>query len=72
MDWDRLRIFHIVDAGSFSHASEEINTSQSAISRQVSNLEYEVGMPLFTDTLEDLYLPSRVNYFISGQEILLI
>ena len=48
MDLDRLRIFHIVaDAGSFSHASEEINTSQSAISRQVSNLEYEVGMPLF-------------------------
>ena len=48
MDWDKLRIFHIVaDAGSFSHASEEINTSQSAISRQVSNLEYEVGMPLF-------------------------
>ena len=48
MDWDRLRIFHIVaDAGSFSHASEEINTSQSAISRQVSNLEYELGMPLF-------------------------
>ena len=48
MDWDRLRIFHIVaDAGSFSHASEDINTSQSAISRQVSNLEYEVGMPLF-------------------------
>ena len=48
MDWDRLRIFHIVaDAGSFSHASEEINTSQSAISRQISNLEYEVGIPLF-------------------------
>ncbi|MDG2187412.1 MAG: LysR family transcriptional regulator [Hyphomicrobiales bacterium] len=48
MDWDRLRIFHIVaDAGSFSRASEEINTSQSAISRQISNLEYEVGIPLF-------------------------
>ena len=48
MDWDRLRIFHVVaDAGSFSHASEEINTSQSAISRQISNLEYEVGIPLF-------------------------
>jgi len=48
MDWDRLRIFHIVaDAGSFSHASEEINTSQSAISRQISNLEHEVGIPLF-------------------------
>jgi DNA-binding transcriptional LysR family regulator len=48
MDWDRLRIFHIVaDAGSFSHASEDLNTSQSAISRQISNLEYEIGMPLF-------------------------
>ena len=48
MDWDRLRIFHIVaDAGSFSHASEDLNTSQSAISRQMSNLEYELGIPLF-------------------------
>jgi len=48
MDWDRLRIFHIVaDAGSFSHASEDLNTSQSAISRQISNLEYEIGIPLF-------------------------
>jgi len=48
MDWDRLRIFHIVaDAGSFSHASEDLYTSQSAISRQISNLEYEIGIPLF-------------------------
>ena len=48
MDWDRLRIFHIVaDAGSFSHASDDLNTSQSAISRQISNLEYEIGIPLF-------------------------
>lgn len=48
MDWDRLRIFHIVaDAGSFSRASEVTDTSQSAISRQISNLEYEVGIPLF-------------------------
>jgi len=48
MDWDRLRIFHIVaDAGSFSHASEDLHTSQSAISRQISNLEYEIGIPLF-------------------------
>ena len=48
MDWDRLRIFHIVaDAGSFKRASDVIDTSQSAISRQISNLEYEVGIPLF-------------------------
>ncbi|MEM8750781.1 MAG: LysR family transcriptional regulator [Pseudomonadota bacterium] len=48
MDWDRLRIFHrVAKAGSFTHASEVLNLSQSAISRQVSALEGEVGVPLF-------------------------
>ena len=48
MDWERLKIFHIVaDAGSFTHASEEMNLSQSAVSRQISSLENEVGIELF-------------------------
>nr|HIL75088.1 LysR family transcriptional regulator [Rhodospirillales bacterium] len=35
MDWDKLRIFHAVaEVGSFTHASEALNLSQSAISRQ--------------------------------------
>ena len=48
MDWDKLKIFHTVaEASSFTKASTILNLSQSAISRQISNLEYEVGIPLF-------------------------
>ena len=48
MDWDKLRIFHsVADAGSFTHAAEQLNLSQSAISRQISALESDLGVPLF-------------------------
>ena len=48
MDWDKLRIFHAVaEAGSFTHAGEELNLSQSAVSRQISALEDSLGVPLF-------------------------
>lgn len=48
MDWDKLRIFHAVaEAGSFTHAGETLNLSQSAVSRQVSALEESLHIPLF-------------------------
>lgn len=48
VDWDKLRIFHAVaDAGSFTHAGETLNLSQSAVSRQISALEHSLGTPLF-------------------------
>ena len=48
MDWDKLRVFHAVaDAGSFTHAGEMLNLSQSAVSRQVSALEEDLGIALF-------------------------
>jgi len=48
MDWDKLRIFHAVaKAGSFTHAGETLNLSQSAVSRQISSLEKNLGVPLF-------------------------
>ena len=48
MDWDKLRIFKTVaEIGSFTHAGETINLSQSAVSRQVSALEDDLGFPLF-------------------------
>lgn len=48
MDWDKLRIFHAAaQAGSFTHAGETLNMSQSAVSRQVSALEHDLGLPLF-------------------------
>lgn len=48
MDWDRLRIFHIVTgAGSFTRAAEQLHLSQSAISRQIQALEESLGLALF-------------------------
>ncbi|PTM92627.1 LysR family transcriptional regulator VtlR [Mycoplana dimorpha] len=48
LDWDKLRIFHAAaEAGSFTHAALKLHLSQSAISRQVSALEQDVGIKLF-------------------------
>src|SRR5215218_11059725 len=48
MDWDKLRVFHAAaEAGSFTHAGEQLALSQSAVSRQVSALESELGVSLF-------------------------
>lgn len=48
LDWDKLRIFHAAaEAGSFTHAAEKLHLSQSAISRQVSALEMDIGAKLF-------------------------
>ncbi len=48
MDWDKLRVFHAVaEAGSFTHAGELLNLSQSAVSRQISALEESLSVPLF-------------------------
>ncbi len=48
MDWDKLRIFHAVaEAGSFTHAGEQLNLSQSAVSRQIAALEEYLQTSLF-------------------------
>ena len=48
LDWDKLRVFHAVaEAGSFTHASESLNLSQSAVSRQIGALEESLGVSLF-------------------------
>lgn len=48
MDWDKLRVFHAVaEAGSFTHAGDQLRLSQSAVSRQISALEESLDTPLF-------------------------
>ncbi|MCB8875027.1 LysR family transcriptional regulator [Acidisoma silvae] len=48
MDWDKLRVFHsVAEAGSFTHAGDTLNLSQSAVSRQISALEEALQVPLF-------------------------
>ena len=69
MDWDKLRVFHAVaEAGSFTHAGETLNLSQSAVSRQISQLEDSLKVMLFhrharglmlTEQGETLYRTAR-------------
>lgn len=60
MDWDKLRIFHAAaEAGSFTHAGDTLNLSQSAVSRQVSALEYDLGVTLFNRHARGLVLTEQ-------------
>jgi len=60
LDWDKLRVFHAAaEAGSFTHAAEKLHLSQSAISRQVSALEQDVGVPLFNRHARGLVLTEQ-------------
>src|SRR5947207_1736597 len=60
MDWDKLRVFHAVaEAGSFTHAGEALNLSQSAVSRQISALEESLSVPLFHRDARGLILTER-------------
>jgi len=48
MDWDKLRIFHkVANAGSLTHAGEELHLSQSAVSRHIRALEESLNVTLF-------------------------
>ncbi|MFJ8065019.1 LysR family transcriptional regulator [Psychrobacillus sp. NPDC096426] len=48
MDFDQLHYFQILaNVGNFTKASEELSLSQPALSRSISRLEEELGVPLF-------------------------
>ena len=72
LDWDKLRVFHAAaEAGSFTHAAETLRLSQSAISRQVSALEHDVGVPLFHRHARGLVLTEQGEMlFGTASEIL--
>lgn len=72
MDWDKLRIFHAAaNAGSFTHAGESLNMSQSAVSRQVSSLEKDLGVPLFHRHARGLVLTEQGDLlFRAANEIM--
>lgn len=72
MNWDKLRIFHVVaETGSFTGAGRILNLSQSAVSRQIRGLEDSLNLPLFhrharglllTEQGEELYHTVRDIY----------
>ena len=72
MDWDKLRVFHAVaEAGSFTHAGDTLNLSQSAVSRQVSSLEESLAVPLFHRHARGLMLTEQGEIlFKTAREIL--
>jgi DNA-binding transcriptional LysR family regulator len=73
MDWDKLRIFHAAaQAGSFTHAGERLNMSQSAVSRQVSALEHDLGVALFHRHARGLILTEQGEHlFAAANEVLI-
>ena len=72
MDWDKLRVFHsAAEAGSFTHAGEALRMSQSAVSRQVSALEKDLGVPLFHRHARGLVLTEQGEVlFRTASEVL--
>ncbi|WP_018698738.1 LysR family transcriptional regulator [Amorphus coralli] len=73
MDWDKLKVFHAAaQAGSFTHAGEALNMSQSAVSRQVSALEHELGVPLFHRHARGLVLTEQGEHlFRTAREVVM-
>jgi len=71
MDWDKLRIFHIVAAsGSFTHAGEKLNLSQSAVSRQIKALEASLDTILFNRHARGLSLTDEgETLFKTAEEV---
>tara|TARA_B100000745_G_C20144331_1_gene392398 strand:- start:693 stop:1583 length:891 start_codon:yes stop_codon:yes gene_type:complete len=63
MDWDKLKIFYAVaESGSFTKATINLNLSQSAISRQIQSLEYELKAQLFERHARGLSLTENGEY----------
>ena len=63
MDWDKLKIFHVVaEAGSFTGATVILNISQSAISRQIQSLEEDLKVKLFERHARGLTLTQNGEY----------
>jgi DNA-binding transcriptional LysR family regulator len=71
MDWDKLKTFHAAaEAGSLTGAADLLHLSQSAVSRQISALETDLGVKLFHRHTRGLLLtePGRV-LFEAAREI---
>jgi len=73
MDWDRLRIFHTVaESGSFTNAGARLNSSQSAVSRQIRALEESLRVSLFTRHARGLVLTQEgQELFNTAREVVL-
>lgn len=71
MDWDKLRIFHAVaDAGSLTHAGDELHLSQSAVSRQIRALEESLNSTLFHRHARGLILTEQGELLFEATKVM--
>ncbi len=71
MDWDKLRVFHAVaDAGSLTHAGEQLHLSQSAISRQIRGLEEQLQSILFHRHARGLLLTEQGELLYEATQVM--
>ena len=69
MDLKRLQTFVVVaDLGTVSKAALRLRISQSALSRQISNLEYECGFKLFDRIGRRLFCDPRARQALAVME----
>lgn len=60
LDWDKLRVFyHVAKAKSFNRASQNLNVSQSALSRSIQLLEHLLKVQLFNRVPRGLVLTKQ-------------
>ncbi|OJW46997.1 MAG: hypothetical protein BGO67_09885 [Alphaproteobacteria bacterium 41-28] len=60
LDWDKLKSFYVVALNeSFTKASLQMNLTQSALSRQISTIEYQLKSQLFIRGADKLSLTSK-------------
>ena len=72
MDIQQLKAFYkVARLHSFSKAAKELYLSQPAVSRQISSLEAEIGLPLFVRMANDICLtdPGR-KLMVNAEEII--
>ena len=73
MQWDKLRTFYYVAKfGSFTKTGQQLNISQSAISRQIIELEYQVGQTLFKRLPRGLALTRQGQLLFQNAEKMFI
>ena len=71
MKWDRLRLFNIVaQTRNITEASYILQMSQSALSRQMKDLEHELGVKLFLRNSDGISLTKAGNRLYSSVQVL--
>ncbi len=69
MQWDKLKTFYYVaKLGSFTKTGQHLNISQSALSRQIIELEYRVGHKLFKRLPRGLVLTRQGQLLFQNTE----